>query len=146
MTTTTGQRLLISLLDVARRLKASAPAGRLDPASVFVLHQLLARSPLRVSELARCMSLDSSTVSRHVSHLVDGGYLRRTGDPLDRRATHVLLTDRGRAVLDEAMQARAAIVDTATRDWPEQDRETLTTLLARLADGIDRLAAERETR
>src|SRR5919198_2481869 len=128
-----GQQLLVALLAVSRRLKPRPPDSRLDPASVFVLHHLHASGPLRVSELARCLQLDASTVSRHVAHLQDGGYLTRSGDPDDRRATRVLLTDRGRAVLDETMRARAAVVDRATSDWPDRDRETLTTLMTRLA-------------
>jgi len=50
---------------------------------------------LRVSELAGCMGLDASTASRHVRHLEDGGYLARTGDPGDRRASRVRLTPKG---------------------------------------------------
>jgi DNA-binding MarR family transcriptional regulator len=143
--TTTGQQLVLALLSVARRLKTREVHGQLDPASVFVLSNVQAKAPLRVSELARCLGLDSSTVSRHVRHLEDGGYLVRAGDPADRRASRVQLTGRGRAVLDEAMRARAAIVDTATADWPPADRATLTTLMARLAEHLDRLAAETES-
>jgi DNA-binding MarR family transcriptional regulator len=133
-------------MTIARRLKTRAAGGRLDRGSVFVLHQVLANAPLRVSELAKCMALDSSTVSRHVSHLEEGGYLTRTGDPDDRRASRVLLTDKGRAVLEEAMQAQSAVVDRAIADWSEQDRATLTSLMTRLAESVDRLAAETETR
>jgi DNA-binding MarR family transcriptional regulator len=133
-------------MTIARRLKARPTGGRLDRGSVFVLHHVLANAPLRVSELAKSMVLDSSTVSRHVSHLEDGGYLTRTGDPDDRRASRVLLTDKGRAVLDEAMRAQSAIVDRAIANWSEQDRQTLTLLMTRLAESVDRLAAETETR
>jgi DNA-binding MarR family transcriptional regulator len=143
---TTGHRLLLALMTVGRRLKPRTADGRLDRASVFVLHHVHAKAPLRVSELAKCMGLDSSTVSRHVSHLEEGGYLARTGDPDDRRASRVLLTGKGRAILDEAMRAQAAIVDRAIADWPEEDREELTSLMTRLAESIDRRAAETETR
>jgi DNA-binding MarR family transcriptional regulator len=92
------------------------------------------------------MGLDTSTASRHVRQLEDGGYLARTGDPDDRRAFQVRLTRRGRAALDQAMRARAVVVDRATADWPDDDRATLTTLMTRLADSLDRLAAPPETR
>ncbi len=146
--TTTGYDLLVALITVARRLKprAAGAGGHLDRASVFVLHHVLANAPLRVSDLAKCMALDSSTVSRHVSHLENGGYLTRADDPSDRRASRVLLTDRGRAVLDEAMQAQAAIIDGAVADWPEADRDSLSSLMTRLAEGVDRLAAATEPR
>lgn len=139
---TTGRELLVALITVGRRLKPHTAEGRLDPASVFLLHQVLANEPLRVSELARCAALDSSTVSRHVRTLEDGGYLIRAGDPDDRRAWRLRLTDRGRAFLQRAMAARVAIVEQATRDWSDDDRKTLTELMTRLAESIDRLTPE----
>src|SRR6266536_1507508 len=101
---------------------------------LYVLHHVEAHAPMRVSELAKCMELDSSTVSRHIRNLEEGGYLSRTDDPDDRRATRIGLTDSGRAVLDESTRARAAVVDEATAGWSEADRETLRTLMTRLAD------------
>ena len=143
---TTGQELVVALFTVARRLRSRLPEGRIDPAMMFVLHQVSARGSVRVSELARFMGLDVSTASRHTRQLQDGGYLARTGDPTDRRASRVRLTPKGRAALDRAIRARAALVDRALADWPGQDRETLTTLMTRLADSLDRPAADPETR
>jgi DNA-binding MarR family transcriptional regulator len=143
---TTGQELVVALLTVGRRLRARLPAGRIDPALMFVLHHVHGRGSLRVSELATSAGLDASTVSRHVRQLEDGGYLARTGDPDDRRASRVRLTRRGRAALDRAMRARAALIDRATADWPGEDRAALTTLMTRLADSLDRLAADPEPR
>jgi DNA-binding MarR family transcriptional regulator len=143
---TTGQDLVVALLAVGRRLKARLPRGHLDPALMFVLHQVQANGSLRVSELAGCMGLDASTASRHVRHLEDGGYLARAGDPGDRRASRVRLTPKGRGALARAMRARAALVDRAIADWPDHERTTLTTLMTRLAESLDRLATDPETR
>jgi DNA-binding MarR family transcriptional regulator len=142
---TTGEQLALAVLTVARRLKRHATAGRLDPASLYVLYQVDAKAPLRVTELARCMALDASTVSRHVRHLEDGGYLARTGDPDDRRATRVRLTLAGRQALEEATRATAAVLDALLADWPAADRAALTSLLARLASSTERLTPETET-
>ena len=144
--TTTGQQLVVSLLAVGRRLKARLPQGHLDPALMFVLHQVQANGSLRVSELAGCMGLDASTASRHVRHLEDGGYLARTGDPGDRRASRVRLTPKGRGALARAMRARVAVVDRAIANWPDDDRATLATLMTRLADSLDRLHTDAENR
>jgi DNA-binding MarR family transcriptional regulator len=142
----TGAELVVALLSVGRRLRSRLPEGRLDPALMYVLHHVHGRGSLRVSELAACVGLDASTASRHVRQLERGGYLDRTGDPDDRRASRVRLTRRGRAALARAMRARAALVDRAVADWPAEDRTTLTTLMTRLADSLDRLAADPETR
>jgi DNA-binding MarR family transcriptional regulator len=144
--TTSGQQLVVSLLTVGRRLKSRLPQGHGDPAMMFVLQQVHANGSLRVSELAGCMGLDASTASRHVRHLEDDGFLARADDPGDRRASRIRLTPKGRAALARAMRLRAAVVDRAIADWPERDRAALTTLLTRLADSLDRLAADPETR
>jgi DNA-binding MarR family transcriptional regulator len=143
---TTGQDLVVALLTVARRLRSRLPEGRIDPAMMFVLHHVQGRGSLRVSELAGTTGLDTSTASRHVRQLEQGGYLARTGDPDDRRAFQVRLTRRGRAALDQAMRARAAVLDRAVADWPSQDRAALATLMTRLAESLDRLADNPETR
>jgi DNA-binding MarR family transcriptional regulator len=134
------------MMTAARRLKPRPSDSRLDPASMWVLHYVAGQAPVRVSELAKCMELDASTVSRHIRNLEEHGYLSRSGDPDDRRATRVGLTDRGRAILEEGMRARAAVIDAATADWSEPDRETLTTLLTRLADSIDKHVSETRSR
>ena len=144
--TATGQDLVVALFGVARRLKARLSQGHLEPGMMFVLHQVQANGSLRVSELASCMGLDTSTASRHVRHLEDGGYLARTADPGDRRASRVRVTPKGRGALTRAMRARAAMVDRAIADWPDDDRLTLATLMTRLADSLDRLHTDPETR
>ena len=144
--TITGQDLVVALLGVGRRLKARLPQGHIDPALMFVLHQIQANGSLRVSELAGCMGLDASTASRHVRNLEDDGYLARTGDPGDRRASRVRLTPKGRGALSRALRARAAVVDRAIADWPDQERAALASLMTRLADSLDRLHTNSETR
>jgi len=144
--TITGQDLVVALLGVGRRLKARLPQGHIDPAMMFVLHQIQANGSLRVSELAGCMGLDASTASRHVRNLEDGGYLARTGDPGDRRASRVRLTPKGRGALSRALRARALVVDRAIADWPDEDRATLASLMTRLADSLDRLHTDPEIR
>jgi DNA-binding MarR family transcriptional regulator len=111
-----------------------------------VLHHVQLKGSLRVSALAEGLGVDISTASRQVRQLEAGRFLDRTGDPDDRRAFQVRLTRRGRAALDQAMRARAVVVDRATADWPDNDRAALTTLMTRLAESLDRLAAHPETR
>ena len=143
--TATGQDLVVALFGVARRLKTRLPQSPLDPAMMFVLHQVQANGSLRVSELATCMGLDTSTASRHVRQLEDGGYLARANDPGDRRASRVRMTPKGRGALARAMRARAVMVDRAIADWPDDDRATLATLMTRLAESLDRLHIDPET-
>jgi DNA-binding MarR family transcriptional regulator len=143
---TAGQQLLLALMTIGRRMRSRASdASGLDPSTAFVLHHVAENAPVRVSELARCTRLDSSTVSRHVRHLEEAGYLARSGDPDDRRASRLRLTDKGRARLEEAMRAKAALLDRAIADWPPEDRERLAALATRLVESIDRLTGTETT-
>jgi DNA-binding MarR family transcriptional regulator len=82
--------------------------------------------------------LDVSTVSRHVKQLEDAGLLTRTEDPGDGRVSRLNITPQGRALLEEAMGARAAAIEEGMAGWSERDRATLTTLLTRLANSLSR--------
>jgi DNA-binding MarR family transcriptional regulator len=134
--TDAGRHLVVALISVVRKLKARSQ-DRVEPASVFLLQQVLTQPLLRVSDLAGCVGLDTSTVSRHVRQLETAGYLARSGDPIDRRASRLRVTESGRALLAEAMEARAAHVAEATASWSAADRQALTDLVTRLADSLD---------
>jgi len=142
----TGKDVLVALLSAVRRVRIRGTEGRTDPASVYVLHTVHVNPPMRMSELACCLGLDASTVSRHVRNLEDAGYLARAEDPDDRRAARVELTDGGRHLLEQAMNARAALVAEALSGWSDRDRRTLTTLITRLADDLSTVAARKENR
>jgi DNA-binding MarR family transcriptional regulator len=129
----TGERTLVALWDVVRRLKSRSTA---DAAALHVAHLVHAHGPLRLTDLAARACLDVSTVSRHVRTLEAAGQLARTGDPDDRRATRIAVTDQGVALLREALEARGRWLDDAVAGWSPEDRATLATLLSRLAEDL----------
>lgn len=131
------RQLLEAVFDLIGALKHRA-GEREDPATVFLLRHIRASTPLRVSDLACTSRLDVSTVSRHVKQLDDAGLLTRTEDPDDRRVSRLHITDQGRALLEEAMGARAEALAEGMAGWSARDRATLTTLLTRLARSVDR--------
>jgi hypothetical protein len=57
--------------------------------------------PRRAGALADAVHSDPSTISRQIGHLVKLGYVERTADPEDGRATLLAATDEGRRVLEE---------------------------------------------
>src|SRR3954454_17998395 len=134
--TAEGEQLLVGLWAVVRRLKAAAAATGGDPAALHIVHMVHEYGPLRLTALAELALLDASTVSRHVSALQVSGHLTRTGDPDDRRASRIAVTASGEALLRDALAARGHVLDEALAGWPAADRETLATLLARLAEDM----------
>src|SRR3712207_3157824 len=79
---------------------AWTPAN-LDWGAMQVLLHLLKDGPQRQGELAGCLLLDASTVSRRVAQLVKLGYAERRPDPADGRAVQLVVTQTGREVLQQ---------------------------------------------
>lgn len=131
-----SEELVVSFFGVLRNLKRISPADPVDKPSLMVLYALSSAEPMRLSDAAITVCLDLSTVSRHVRALEDGGYVRRTDDPNDRRASLLALTEEGRDVLARSFEVRRTAIGAAITDWSEQDRLTLTHLLTRLAEDL----------
>lgn len=133
---TVEQCIASSLIAVMTGLKSQMSRAGHDVAHAFVLNRVAEQEPVRVSDLAACCGLDASTVSRHVKTLEDQEFVARTGDPQDRRASRVALTDQGRAYIDTHNAARAALLRDALANWSTDDREQFLRLNQRLAASL----------
>jgi DNA-binding MarR family transcriptional regulator len=132
-------RLERALLRVLRGSKQWMPrrSTRLEGAGYFLLTSLETTEPARLSDLAALLRLDVSTVSRQVRSLEDAGMVRREPYPDDRRATRLLLNDLGREELLLQRSERHAVLAEAMDAWPITDRDTLVTLIERLATDVE---------
>ena len=113
----------------------TAEGGR-DRAALVLLFPLDRLGALRQSALAELLHADPSTVSRHVALLVERGLVSRAPDESDGRASRLVLTDAGRAQLDQLRAERVAYLRTVTDDWTDDELATFTTLFDKLLDGI----------
>jgi DNA-binding MarR family transcriptional regulator len=107
-----------------------------DKAGLVLLGRLVEQGPMRLSDLADSVQLDPSTVSRQVRALCDGGFTEALEDPDDRRARLLEISERGRAEVQAVAAELGEILGRAVNGWPRRDVDTLTTLLARLADDL----------
>jgi DNA-binding MarR family transcriptional regulator len=124
------------LMRLIHALKAQQAASGRDQAALVLLYPLHRLGPLRQNALADAVHADPSTVSRHVTVLVERGLVRRVADETDGRASRLVLTDEGCAALDALRAEREAYFQTVTADWADDDLATFTTLFERLLDGI----------
>ena len=125
------------LMRLIHGLKAQAAAeGGRDSAALVLLFPLCRLGPLRQSALADLVHADPSTVSRHVTLLVERGLVRRVADETDGRATRLVLTDAGNAELEQMRGDREARLRQVVADWSDADVATFTALFGRLLDGI----------
>lgn len=136
--------VLMATMTVGRLVRHRLDGEQLDPGSFFLLKNLSTTGPMRVTELAGCANLDTSTVSRQVSQLDRAGLIERTPDPADRRAHQVVLTPAGAQLLEEAFRRRRALLSRSLRDWDPSDIADLDRLLSRFVGDLDRINAELE--
>jgi DNA-binding MarR family transcriptional regulator len=113
----------------------TAEGGR-DRAALVLLFPLARLGSMRQSALAEAVHADPSTISRHVALLAERGLVQRMADESDGRASRLVLTDAGRAQLDQLRAERVAYLRTVTADWTDDQLATFTTLFDRLLDGI----------
>ena len=121
-----------TLMALGRRMRQRMPEDTLDFSVVPILKVLGNCGALRLSSLAEALELDASTVSRHVKQLEERGYLGRTGDPDDGRASRIEVTEAGRAAFHDHISRRKALIASVLGNWSESDRESLRAILDRL--------------
>jgi DNA-binding MarR family transcriptional regulator len=132
---------LTSLLQALQRMRADlarsrSAEGDRECAAHVLLFPLCLEGPLRQAELAELVNADPSTVSRHVARLVDEGLVTRVPDERDGRASRLVVTERGTATAETMRRERADHLREVTADWNQDDLETLSRLLRRLASDI----------
>jgi DNA-binding MarR family transcriptional regulator len=127
------EAVLVLMMQVGKRFRTRHPDDRIDPSIMAVLHILECHDGMRLTDLAAKLHLDASTVSRHIKHLEDHRLVVRAGDPDDRRATQVAISDRGRELLAETIQRRVDALREVLSSWSEEERATLHHVLTKLA-------------
>jgi DNA-binding MarR family transcriptional regulator len=94
-----------------------------------------------VRDVAELLAVDHSTASRTVAAAVAAGLLTKTSATDDQRRCALVLTDAGRAELAAVTGRRRDLVAKTVADWPDSDVDTLVTLLDRLTDRFETVAA-----
>lgn len=122
----------------AHRALASQLMGEigLRPEQAALMMHIWAVGPVRQSALSTHFGRDSAATTRTVQRLEHAGYLRRSTDPTDRRATLVRSTTAGNALrtrVEELWQQLETVLHDALTD----DQHTFAEeVLDRLSDAI----------
>ncbi|MGC0419294.1 MarR family winged helix-turn-helix transcriptional regulator [Embleya sp. AB8] len=110
----------------------------MDRAAYLLLGRLEAGGPMGVKALAQAMSIDSSTVTRQVTPLVEQGLVDRVPNPDDGRAVLLELSAEGRDRLHQVRHARQRLMAEICAGWSPDDRERFTELLTRFNASMER--------
>jgi DNA-binding MarR family transcriptional regulator len=140
------ESVMHALMSIGRLMRQRSTGETLDTGSFWMLKTIGANDSIRVTDLATCVNLDTSTVSRHVAQLHSAGLIERTSDPVDRRAQRVKLSSRGERQLNAAVRARLALLERSLEGWAPDDLEQLDRLMTRFVGDIDNLTKNSENR
>jgi DNA-binding MarR family transcriptional regulator len=137
---------LVQLIRVMHVFKAQLTSGTGPEARERAAHVLLFPltrfGPLRQGALAELVHADPSTVSRHVTLLVERGLVRRVADELDGRASRLVVTPAGEAVVEQMRGERNGLLAQVTADWTPDELASFTQQLKRFVhDLTDHLGA-----
>lgn len=111
----------------ARRL----PDTGVDPYNYFYLIHICRHPGLSQDALARALYVNKSSVTRHLSHLEQAGFLTRTPDPEDRRALLLYPTEKAQKLLPCLREIGKDWKNALTAGFTTEETEQFETLLAR---------------
>jgi 5'-methylthioadenosine phosphorylase len=86
------------------------------------LNQLLRHGEMTMGELCERLQVASSTVTDLTDRMERAELVRRCKDGSDRRVVRLHVTERGRAVIDAVLRARAAYVGAVIESLPARRR------------------------
>ena len=104
----------------------------LSGAQVWALAEVCKHGPMRLTQLARYLSVKQPTCSNLVEKLVNAGMLRKQKDPDDSRAVLLEATDAGRETVQNAPAPLEGILPAALRALPPEQLAQLNATLDRL--------------
>jgi DNA-binding MarR family transcriptional regulator len=133
----TAADLRVSLLRLARRVRAEKADADLTDAQLSVLATLERRGPQSLKALAELERVQPPSMTRTVGCLAERGLLERRPDPKDGRQAIVDLTPSGRAAVLETRRRRDLWLGRRLEELDPAERELLAAaseILRRIAE------------
>lgn len=92
-----------------------------------------------VTDLGDDLGVTSSAASQMLERLVQQELILRSEDPSDRRVKQVVLTDKGRQVLQESIRARQGWLSDLAKTLSDSEKEAIIAALNLLIDRANHL-------
>lgn len=138
-------RLAALVAHVAREWRRAVdvrlqPYGLTEATWLPLLRIARSEAPMRQNELAASLSLDGSSVVRLLDALENSGLVERCEDVADRRAKSLVLTPRGRRMVDQVERVSQDIRDLVLGEVSDEDLTSSLRLLETVKDRLGSLA------
>jgi DNA-binding MarR family transcriptional regulator len=117
-------------------LRQAAVPAKVNLAQARTLLALRDGGPQRVTSLARLEHLTQPTMSAVVGRMERLGWVRRTADDVDRRASLVRLTSAGKRAIEDLIRRRTAVLQAGLETLSPSSRAALARALPVLEELI----------
>jgi DNA-binding MarR family transcriptional regulator len=129
----------IRLLSLRHRARAAAlltPLG-LHPGQEALLLELARTGPMIQAQLSEALGCEPPSVTLMTRKLEASGHIRREAAPTDKRASVVVLTDRGRALVEQIRQLWCDLAEETVRGLPAGTVEQIPGILNTMTGNVD---------
>lgn len=104
----------------------------IDTKHFAILFRLANQGLLSQVELGKQMGIDRAPMVQHIDYLEQRGLVKRTPNPRDRRAHELILTDKGREVLAQALALARRVEAEVLAPLSAEEQAQLNHLMNRL--------------
>lgn len=108
--------------------------GTLTPPQIFTLIYLNKMTELRMTDVARYLSVTTAAATGIADRLVKADYVSRVYDPADRRIIRVRLTGKGQELVKKLLVHKVARIKEVFSKLSAKDREDYLRVLTRVKD------------
>ncbi|MCJ0904573.1 MarR family winged helix-turn-helix transcriptional regulator [Rhodococcus sp. ARC_M6] len=120
--------------------RSKRDVSNLDRSAYTLLSRISIDGPMSIGELTDAFGLDTSTLSRQTSSILNSGLVERISDPAGGMARKFRITDEGARRLEVARADNIAGLGLVMEDWDPEDVATFASWLQRFNTDIERLA------
>lgn len=108
----------------------------INPEHFMILELLYSKGPHPVQKISETLSIPSGSITYVVDKLEKKGFVERHPSPTDRRASNVVLTDKGEALFDEIFPKHVETISKNLSFINNEEKEQLIDLLKRIGLGV----------
>lgn len=101
-----------------------------------VMKPLMEQDGMTQLELVNITKLKAPTISITLRNMEREGIVRREKNDVDRRETHVYITDKGREMHAKILEAFERAEQVMLKDIPEKEQATVRKILAKMTENL----------
>ncbi|WP_372662463.1 MarR family winged helix-turn-helix transcriptional regulator [Cohnella sp.] len=111
----------------------------INPEHFMILELLYSKGPHPVQKISETLSIPSGSITYVVDKLEKKGFVERQPSPTDRRASNVVLTDKGNSLFDEIFPQHVETISNNLSFVSNEEKEQLIELLKKIGIGAKKL-------